>query len=143
MGRCTAYVLLLGLLATACSEPHPVVIRDAWVRNILPSQAVTAGYLTLTNSGDQQDRLVAVSTAAFDSGELHEMKVDARGVMKMRKSGPIDLPVNEPVTLERGGLHLMLIGARYPIAAGNDIPLTLHFERSGDLTVAARVKDQP
>ena len=119
-----------------------MVIEDAWVRKILPTQAVTAGYLKMTNTGTSIDRLLEVSTPAFETVELHDMSIDESGVMRMRKTGPVSVEAGETVTLKRGGYHLMLIEPRFAIAAGNDIPLTLRFEFSGNVTVAARVRDE-
>ena len=125
----------------ACSGSHPIEIEHAWIREINPSQSVTAGYLTMTNTGQTDDRLVSVSTAAYRVVELHTMSVDDRGVMKMRKSGPIAVSAGESVAL-RGSYHLMLIEPQYAITAGNDVPLTLVFEKSGETTVAARVRNE-
>jgi periplasmic copper chaperone A len=135
-------VPLVALLLICCSDTHPVVVEGAWVRKILPTQAVTAGYLEMINTGDGVDRLMSVSTPAFRVVELHDMSVDDKGVMRMRKAGPISVGSGEKVTMKRGGYHLMLIEPHYAIAVGNDIPLTLHFEKAGEVTVAARVKDE-
>lgn len=139
--RVLIWVLMAGVLS-GCANEHPVQVEDAWVREILPTQAVTAGYFRMTNTGANDDRLMSVTSPAFETVELHDMSVDEKGVMRMRKTGPIELAPGATVTLKRGGYHLMLIEPRYRIAAGNDIPLTLTFEKSGDLTVAARVRDE-
>ena len=134
--------LISCLLALGCSSEHSIQVEGAWVGKILPTQSVTAGYMRITNTGHIDDRLVSVSTVAFEPVEMHEMALDDKGVMRMRKSGPIDLKKDEPVELKRGGYHLMLIGPQYAIAAGNDIPLALTFESARELIVAARVRDE-
>ena len=139
MSRRLANLISLVVLL-ACTGSHPIEIENAWIREINPSQSVTAGYLTLTNTGTADDRLMSVSTAAYRVVELHTMAVNEQGVMKMRKSGPIAVPSGGSVELKRGSYHLMLIEPQYAITAGNDVPLTLVFEKSGETTVAARVR---
>ena len=140
--RFTSLSNLVWLALIACSSEHPVSVEDAWVRMIQPSQSVTAGYLVMTNKGREGDRLMSVSTPALKSVEMHEMEVDENDVMRMRKSGPLAIGAGETVVLKSGGFHLMLIGPNYVIAAGNDIPLTLMFERSGALTITAHVREE-
>lgn len=136
-----ALFVTMGVLLTGCEADYPISVRNAWVRTILPTQSVTAGYLTLVNGSGRDDRLLSVETPAFETVELHEMRIDDRGVMRMRKTGPLDIAAGDSLVMKRGGYHLMLIGPEYAIAAGNDIPLTLVFEKAGKLTVAARVRD--
>ena len=138
--RLVSMISLIGLMA--CADDHPILVEDAWVRKIQPTQAVTAGYLTMTNTGSADDRLVSATTPAFETVEIHDMSVDDQGVMRMRKAGPLEVRSGESVVLKRGGYHLMLIEPHYAIAAGNDIPLTLRFELAGEVTVAARVRDE-
>ena len=97
--------------------------------------------MTIRNTGVVEDRLLSVTSPAFDAVELHEMGIDDNGVMRMRKSGPLSIEPGKTLTLKRGGFHLMLIGPRYAIAAGNDIPLMMKFERSGELAIPARVRE--
>jgi copper(I)-binding protein len=140
--RFTSLISLCLIALFACDDDHPVSIRDAWVRKILPTQSVTAGYLKLTNIGQADDKLLSVSSPAFEAVEMHEMAIDDKSVMRMRKSGPLSIAGGDSLEMKAGGYHLMLIGPQYVIAAGNDIPLTLTFERCGEVTVAARVREQ-
>jgi len=135
-------VFLLCVVLISCGAEHPILIEDAWVRKIMPSQSVTAGYLTLSNAGPIDDKLLSVSSPAFEAVEMHEMAIDEKSVMRMRKSGPLLISAHGTLELRSGGYHLMLIGPHYEITAGNDIPLTLTFEHAGDVTVAARVREQ-
>ncbi len=138
--RFTSLISLL-LLLGSCGSEQTISVEDAWVRKIQPSQAVTAGYMTIHNSGKAGDTLRSVTSPAFDAVELHEMAIDENSIMRMRKTGPLAIGPGQSVTLKRGGFHLMLIGPRYAIAAGNDIPLMLNFERSGELVIPARVRE--
>jgi hypothetical protein len=52
------------------------------------------------------------------------MKMDG-DVMEMRQIKEIALPKGRTVKLEPGGLHIMFIGIKKQIKAGDKVPLTL------------------
>ena len=56
------------------------------------------------------------------------------GVMTMRElKGGIEIPAHGSVTLAPGGLHLMFIGLKAPLVAGEKLPVTLTFEKAGTI----------
>jgi copper(I)-binding protein len=54
----------------------------------------------------------------------------------------LDCPPHGTVKFEPGGLHIMLVGLAHPLASGSDFPLTLRFEKAGELTVRVRVAER-
>jgi copper(I)-binding protein len=129
--------------AAPAAEVHAgdLVLRDGWVR-VPPKGARTgAAYLTIVNGGNREDRLTGGKTDAAGILEVHEMKMD-KGVMSMRAvEGGLALPPGSETRLKPGGYHLMLIGLKKTVAAGDDIVMTLHFARAGDVTVHLPAKD--
>jgi hypothetical protein len=122
---------IAALLACAAALPAwaaNVTVSDAWARATMPGQKVSAAYMKLTADADA--RLVAASSPAVPRVEVHEMKMDG-DVMRMREVKAIDLPRGNTVSLEPGGLHIMLMNLGKPIAAGEVIPLTLVIESGG------------
>jgi copper(I)-binding protein len=61
-------------------------------------------------------------------------------VMKMRQIDRLALPAGKTVQLSPGGYHLMLLGLKAPLKAGDSFPLTLKFEKAGEVTVKVRVE---
>ena len=137
-------VAMLAFVAAASIAlgAEPVVVRDAWVRATVPGQSVAGAYMDLTSA--QPAALVAAATAAAQKAELHTMAMD-NGVMKMRPVAKIDLPARQTVTLEPGGLHVMLIGVKRELKAGERVPLTLTVQDAkgarSTLKVEATVRD--
>jgi hypothetical protein len=129
-----AFALVAPLVAAA----GPIELRDAYAHATSTAQPVGAGFVTIANTG-AADRLTGVSCACSQSVELHSMSMEG-GVMKMRKLDAIDIPAKGQVTLEPGGMHLMLIGLKAPLAAGQDVPLELRFDKAGVVKVALKVK---
>ncbi|MDQ1120066.1 MULTISPECIES: copper chaperone PCu(A)C [Pseudoxanthomonas] len=135
----TAAMLLLSALAQAATPGSGIQVRAAWTRATPPQAPSAAGYLTLVNSGAQADRLVSVSSPAATRVELHESRMDG-GVMRMRRLEGLDLPAGATVALAPSGTHLMLIGPRQPLVAGQTIELVLRFAHAPAQTVRLQVR---
>ncbi|HYD88022.1 MAG TPA: copper chaperone PCu(A)C [Vitreimonas sp.] len=115
-------------------------VRDAWAAPTPSGVEVAAGYLTIVNATANADRLVAISTPRAARAEAHEMSMDG-GVMRMRAvEGGLAVPAGETVTLAPGGLHLMFFEVTQPFTDGESIPVTLRFERAGEIAVSMPVR---
>lgn len=119
--------LLIACAAMPASAAN-ISVSDAWARATMPGQKVSGAYMQIQSDTDA--RLVGVTSTAVPRVEVHEMKMDG-GVMRMRELEAIDLPKGKTVSLEPGGLHIMLMNLSQPIAAGDVIPLTLTVESGG------------
>jgi hypothetical protein len=104
-----------------------------------------AAYMVIKNTGNEADRLVAGETPAAEVVELHESFMDENDVMKMRpvEGGFIEVPAGGEAELRPGGLHIMLIRLAEPLENGQTIPLTLSFEKSGEIEIEVVVADEP
>ncbi|MFQ3661128.1 MAG: copper chaperone PCu(A)C [Chloroflexaceae bacterium] len=106
----------------------------------MPPGGTSAAYMVLVNRGGTGDRLISASTDVAAVVELHETKM-VDNVMQMAPvAGGIPVPANGQVELKPGGLHVMLIGLKRDLAAGETVRLTLNFERAGTVTVDAPVR---
>ena len=113
-----------------------------FARATLPNQPVASGFLTITNGGDSDDTLIAVSSDAAPRMEIHEMAMEG-DIMKMRalESG-LPIPAGETVTLNPGGYHIMFMDLTGPLAAGDAAQVTLTFETAGEVTLTMPVLAQ-
>lgn len=102
-------------------------------------QLVAGGYLKLTNKG-AADRLLSARSPAADAAEIHSMTMEG-DVMKMRQVDAIELASGQTVELKPGGYHLMLMGLKAPLKAGDQFPLTLKFEKAGEVVVTVKVEE--
>ena len=136
-------VPLLALAATlwAGTAQAQLSVSEAWVRATSAHQKVSAAYMQLRSA--QAARIVAVKTPVTDHAELHEMKM-AGDVMKMRQIAAIELPAGQPVSLQPGGLHVMLMDLKAPLKAGETVALTLVVETASgqrsELPVKAAIR---
>jgi len=129
---------LVTLATAAMLSGHALAqvdISGAWVRGTVPAQTASGAFMTL--HAHEATALVGVSSPVAKTVEVHEMKMDGN-VMRMRAVPALDLPAMQNVELKPGGYHIMLVGLKQPLKAGDKVPLTLTF-RIGQKTVEKRV----
>lgn len=132
--------LALLLASTAAAAADPITIGNAYSHPTAAPGVPGVGFFTLTNAGKKADRLLAASSPAAGSVEIHQSKVE-NGVMQMRAvTKGVALPVGKPVAFAPGGLHLMLFDLRAPLVAGEKVPVTLTFEHAGAVKTALQVQ---
>ncbi len=112
-----------------------IVLDGLQFRATVGSIPSSAGYLTIRNNGTDDDWLVAATSDLARKTELHSMTMD-NGVMRMRQvEGGIPVPAGGTVTLAPGGYHIMLIGLKAPLHAGQAYDVTLDFRHAGPMTI--------
>lgn len=130
--------------AKPMSAGPKISIEGVWGRPSPKMAAAGAFYMTIRNTGAQADKLIAGKSDACGTVELHESYQMPDGTMGMRMvtGGAIDVPAGGTVELKVGGLHIMCIQKKVEFTKGVKIPLTLTFEKSGNMTVEAEIREQ-
>jgi hypothetical protein len=142
-------LFLFPAMALFMAVTHTVAFADptlradsAWVREAPPTAHMLAAYMTLVNDGDKPRALVDVSSPAFAHVMLHE-SVTVDGVARMLHRDEIVVPAHGSVTLEPGGLHLMMPAPDTRLVAGDSVEFTLTFADGVELRVRAEVRKKP
>ena len=131
-------LLFLVLILVPISHAADIVkISDAWVRLPPPGTPIAAAYLTLESK--QTLSLSSAASPAVEVVEIHSMSTK-NGVMQMRQLKALKLAAGKPLTLEPGGLHLMLINPKKPLKEGDKVPLVLHFKQGKRVVGAVGVQ---
>lgn len=123
-------------IAAACPPGTGVTVSNAWVRTAAAGQTTSALYMTICNGGDADDALIAVKSDLADAIEIHQ-SMESDGVMSMSPLASVPVAHGAPTTFAPGGLHVMLIGLHAPIIEGASEPMTLVFEKAGEIPVKA------
>jgi periplasmic copper chaperone A len=111
-------------------------IDRPWSRAVPKGATVAAGYLTITNTGTEPDRLISGWTPVAGKFEVHEMSVDNKGVMRMRPvPAGIMVKPGETVELKPQSFHIMMTGLKLPIEKGKPFKASLVFEKAGTVEV--------
>lgn len=114
-----------------------IKITNVWTKASIGVNG--AAYATIENHGSEMDRLVAVETDVAGKAEIHTHLMED-GVMKMRRIRAIEVHPGAPAILKPGGDHLMLFKVKKKWVEGEEMPLTLVFEKAGRIDVVAPVK---
>src|SRR5260370_28733473 len=118
--------LLLAALATgpaAFAQASPsVAVGDAWSRATSASARTGGVFLSLRATG-AADRVTGASTPVAERAELHET-VNDKGGMKMLPVTALAGEPGQPVALEPGSLHIMLLGLKQPLRRGGTLSLS-------------------
>lgn len=116
-----------------------LVIEGPWARATPGGARVGGGYVKITNTGQEPDRLVGGSLPIAGAVEVHEMAMSG-DVMKMRHlEKGLEIKPGQTVELKPGGNHLMFMDLRGGLKAGETVKGTLKFEKAGTVEVEFRV----
>ena len=121
------------------AAPGSLHISAPWARATAGVVRNGVAYLTIVNRGPQADRLVGVASPVARKAALHSHIFDG-GIAKMRPVKAVVAEPGKPAVLKPGGLHIMLMGLKAPLVAGTRFPLTLVFERAGEIEVEVVVE---
>ncbi len=136
---CAAALLFAGTFAHAHSfKLGDIDIGHPYARVTAAGQPIGGGYLTLDNKG-RDDKLLSARAAVSASVELHSMSMEG-DVMRMREVDSVALPSGKKVELKPGGFHIMFVGLKAPLKAGDKFPMTLKFEKAGEVEVMVSVE---
>ena len=137
------FVTVFGLTVTAHARDYKagsLDIADLWSRATPKGSSVAAGYMKIKNTGSTPDRLVSGSSDIASKFEVHEMMME-NGVAKMRPvKGGLEIKPGDTVELKPGSFHVMFVGLKAPLAAGDHIKATLLFEKAGTVNVEYDVR---
>jgi periplasmic copper chaperone A len=143
---------------SAMPPPWPLTAALAWVLSTAPAAAHehTAGDVTIEhphahataaaqengtacmvihNRGAEPERLLAARTGEAQGAELHRTTIVAEGVTRTGPAEAVEIPPGGEAKLAPGGLHVTLVGLRGPLFEGISFPMTLVFERAGEVEV--------
>jgi periplasmic copper chaperone A len=110
-------------------------LTAGFTKAMLPGQPVGGGFITITNKGSEDDRLVTAASTQAGDVQLHEMAMEG-DVMRMRQvTEGIAIPAGQTVELKPGGLHLMFFKVAEAFKEGGTVNVTLTFEKAGAVDV--------
>ena len=133
-------VPLVLLLATGGAATGKLTVTSAWARATAPGAGVGAVYLQINNGNTKSDRLLKISTTVAASASVHRTEI-VDDVARMREVAMLHIAPGEIIEFAPSGLHIMLMGLKKPLLAGQKFQLELLFEVSGPHKVLVTVRD--
>ncbi|PMQ13791.1 Diaminopimelate epimerase [Pseudomonas sp. AD21] len=143
-------IVIAALLLPACfAHAHEykageLEIAHPWSQELPPNAPTVAAYFVISNPGKTDDRLLSVDSPITDQAQLHEHVMQG-DLMKMQQVPNVVIPAGGKVTFAPMAYHVMLLNPkdRSLLSDGKRFPLTLHFEKSGNVTVEVAVQKKP
>lgn len=136
--RLAGILLACAALAVALPAAAQVEIDKPWTRATTPGAKLAGGYMVILNKASAPDKLVGLSSPAAARVEMHVHLME-NNVAKMRQVPGYDVPASGRFELRPGGAHLMFINIKAPFKEGDKVPVTLTFERAGEVQVEFHV----
>jgi periplasmic copper chaperone A len=129
---------------------HPVFAHDyrigdlkidhPWSRATPGGAKVAGGFMTITNTGTEPDRLIGGTLISAGIVEIHEMAMEGN-VMKMRAlASGLEIKPGQTVELKPGGYHVMFLDLKSPLKEGEKVKGTLQFQRAGTIEVEFKIE---
>lgn len=149
MKRFGVMLLLFVLALAGCAAQGStgsvgsIRVSGAWARQAMAmggmSGANGAAYMVIQNTGSTADRLLKAESDVAAAVELHQSTMEG-DVMKMAPVEAVDIPANGKAELKQGGYHVMFLGLKQDLKAGDKIHLKLTFETAGTLEMDVEVR---
>lgn len=134
----TGFTLISASFVMADSANY-LKAANIWTTPPLTQNASLAVYLTLENTGDKEMTILGVSTPAAEHAMIHQT-TEHHGTSHMDHLAELDVPGKKTLEFKPGGLHVMLMGLKKPLKAGDTFPLTLEVEKADPLQLSVEVR---
>lgn len=152
--RLLAGAAALGLavsLLTGCSSDGDtpmaavgsITVGDPWIKSTagIENPGLTAAFGVITNSGSTDVVVVSAASSASPRSELHEMSMTGGAMVMQKLEAGITVPAGTSVTLEPGGLHVMVLDLTETIEPGDSVSVTLGLNTGGTVAFDALAKE--
>jgi len=135
-----AFALFSPMLAVAHEyEVGSITVAHPWARATPGGATIGAAYVEIKAKDGAGDTLVSASSPAAGRVEIHTHTMDG-GVMKMRQIEKLVIPAGGSAVMKPSGDHIMLFDLKAPLKEGETLPLTLVFDKAGEVNVEATVE---
>ncbi len=137
------YIALIFTSLSALAHEYKInslIIDHPIARETPPGVKVGAGYLTITNNGKEDDKLISVTGDVSPLIQIHTMSIEDN-VMKMQEvKGGLEIPAGKSVQLQAGGKHIMFMNLPKQLKAGDKHKAILVFEKAGEIEITFNVE---
>lgn len=117
-----------------------LTISSPWARQSPMAGNVAAGFMTITNSGTEDDRLVRATATISPNVQLHDMKMEGDVMKMIELEDGIVIPAGGTVELKPRALHVMFLDVTAQPKEGETFTGTLVFEKAGTVEITYAVK---
>ena len=135
------FLLSMSVVAAAQQfKVNSIVIEQPWIRATPAGAKVAGGYVTITNTGSEPDRLIGGALPQAGRFAVHEMKMDGNVMHMHEVQGGLEIKPGQKIEFNPSGYHLMFTQLREPLKQGDTVKGQLRFEKAGSVDIEYRVE---
>lgn len=131
---------VLSIASIAAVFGADVEIDGAYARASIPNVPNSAAFFVIKNNSDKDIAITSANSDIAEKNELHT-HIKENKMMKMMKIEKLVVPAKSSLELKSGGDHVMLIGLKKELKAGDEISLELSFSDGDKKKIKVPVKD--
>ena len=131
---------VLSIVSIAAVFGADVKIEGAYARASIPNMPNSAAFFVIKNNSDKDIAITSANSDVAEKNELHT-HIKENKMMKMIKIEKLVVPAKSSLELKSGGDHVMLMGLKKELKAGDEINLELSFSDGDKKNIKVPVKD--
>ena len=131
---------VLSILSIAAVFGADVEIDEAYARASIPNVPNSAAFFVIKNNSDKDIAITSANSDIAEKNELHT-HIKENQMLKMMKIEKLVVPAKSSLELKSGGDHVMLMGLKKELKAGDEINLELSFSDGDKKSIKVPVKD--
>lgn len=131
---------VLSIASIAAVFGADIEIDGAYARASIPNVPNSAAFFVIKNNSDKDIAITSANSDIAEKNELHT-HIKENQMMKMMKIEKLVVPAKSSLELKSGGDHVMLIGLKKELKAGDEISLELSFSDGDKKSIKVPVKD--
>ena len=131
---------VLSIVSIAAVFGADIEIERAYARASIPNMPNSAAFFVIKNNSDKDIAITSANSDVAEKNELHT-HIKENKMMKMMKIEKLVVPAKSSLELKSGGDHVMLMGLKKELKAGDEINLELSFSDGDKKNIKVPVKD--
>ena len=124
------HIIGLTLIATSLTTLAKITVTEPWARATVDGQTMGGAFMVLHNSSSTDAQLIAVRSPAAQEAQLHTMNGEGN-MMHMAQVTELIVPAGQSIELKPKSTHIMLMGLKHTLHAGDRVPLVLNVMDQG------------
>lgn len=131
---------VLSIASIAAVFGADVEIDGAYARASIPNVPNSAAFFVIKNNSDKDIAITSANSDIAEKNELHT-HIKENQMLKMMKIEKLVVPAKSSLELKSGSDHVMLMGLKKELKAGDEINLELSFSDGDKKSIKVPVKD--
>jgi len=115
-------------------------VSHSWTEETSATAHSLSVFTTIDNFGDEADRLIAANTDFSEAGVFRAPVLTDDGALQVVDVPAVEVAPGQTLTLEPGGIHIVLSDVQQAFVEGDHFHMELEFEKAGSMRVAVDVE---